>query len=357
MNLTLFGYPQTGKSTLLHLLTGGKAPCKHHDEREKEPISRIVSVHDPRLEKLSSLYPGKKKVFPSTEIIDLGGFSYGEIKTSSFLNHLRKADGLVHVVRAFNDSKVPHPKGRISPREDIEMMDEELLLADLITVETRLEKLEKDLKKAKDPDGLKEKEILGHLHSHLAQGKGIRELVLSEQEEKTIRSYALLTQKPILYAINIDEKDISALDNPGVIFSPHKKGTEVLAFWGKIESEILELEGDEKKVFLEEYGIKELTAPRFFRLTFSLLDIVSFFTIGKEEIRGWTIKSHTPAIKAAGAIHSDIEKGFIKAEVIPWDVLIAQGSLQAAKEKGVIRLEGKDYPVQDGDVVYFRFSP
>lgn len=356
MNFTLFGYPKTGKTTLFNLLTGAKIEIKAYEERKKEPNRRTYLVPDSRLDRLAALYPEKEKKPTSVDFVDLAGISYGEIKNSAYLNYLRKADGLTHVVRGFSDPQILHPKGQISPKDDILSMEEELILADLISIESRLDKLEKELRRAKHPEGEKEKEILEHLHPHLEEGKGIRQIHLPPAEEKVTKSFAFLTQKPLLHMINIDEKDIPHIESPERIYSIPKKEMALLAFCGKIESEIMELEGVEKEPFLKEYGLKELSATRFLKASSALLGAITFFTIGNKEVKAWIIKKNTSALKAAGIIHSDIEKGFIRAEVISWKELLEHGSFQEAKEKAAIRLEGKDYIVQDGDVIYFRFS-
>jgi hypothetical protein len=356
MNLTLFGYPKTGKTTFFNLLTGAKIEVKAYEDGKKEANQRTCFIPDSRLDRIASLYPEKKKITATFELVDLAGVSYGEVKNSTYLSALRKADALIHVVRGFQDPQISHPKGKISPRDDIPFMEEELILTDLISVTARLEKLEKDLKKAKDPEGEKEKELLSLFRSSLEEGKPIRELPFSPTEEKLIRSFAFLSQKPLLHIVNVDETDISLIENPEKIYPAEKPGTAVMAFCGKIEAEISELGDEEKDIFLKEYGLKELSAGRFFRTIPSLLQIISFMTIGKNEVRAWTVPLRSRAGQAAGAIHSDIEKGFIRAEVIHWDKLLECGSLQAAKDKGAIRLEGKDYPVEDGDVIYFRFA-
>ena len=210
--------------------------------------------------------------------------------------------------------------------------------------------------KAKNPEGEREMEWLTSLRSNLEEGKAIRELDLSPAEEKLFRSFAFLSQKPLFHMINVDEKDISLIQTPEQIFSSDRKRTAILAFCGRIEMEILELDEEEKDIFLEEYGFKELSAPMFLRSSYNLLNVITFFSIGKEEVKAWTIPKGTPALHAAGIIHSDIEKGFIRAEVIGWEELLDFGSFQAAKENAAIRLEGKDYTVQDGDVIYFRFT-
>jgi len=355
MNFTLFGYQKTGKTTLFNLLTGAKVEIKAYEEGKKEPNLRTCPVPDHRLDELSALYPDKEKKPATVDFVDLAGISYGEIKDSAYLDYLRRADGLTHVVRGFTDPQIPHPKGKISPKEDILSMEEELVLADLISVENRLEKLEKELKRTKQTEGEREKEALENLRSHLEEGKKIHQIPLSSSEDKMTRSFAFLTQKPLLHMININEKDIPQIENPELLYSISEKELAILAFCGKIEAEIIELE-EEKEAFLEEYGLKELSATKFLKASYNLLGAITFFTIGKEEVKAWTAIQNTTALKAAGLIHSDIERGFIRAEVIPWEELLEYGSFQAAKEKAAIRLEGKDYIIHDGDVIYFRFS-
>lgn len=356
MNFTLFGYPKTGKTSLFNLLTGAKIETHIYQDAKKEPNIRTCLVPDIRLDQLSTLYPEKKKKPVVVDFIDLAGMSYGEIKNETYLSHLRKADGLTHVVRSFQDAQIPYFKEKISPKEDILAMEEEIILADLVSIESRVEKLEKELKRAKTPEGEREKELLDSLHADLEEGRAIRELHLSQAEEKIIRSFAFLSQKPLIHMINLDEKDISLVESPEEIYSPSKEGIAVLAFCGKIEEEILELEEEDKNDFLQEFGLQELSAPRFLKTSYDLLNVISFFTIGKEEVKAWPLKKNTTAIKAASFIHSDIEKGFIRAETISWEDLIKHGSFQKAKENAVIHLEGKDYIVQDGDVIYFRFA-
>jgi len=357
MNITLFGYPKTGKTTLFNLLTGAKIDVKSYDTGKKELNRRTFPVPDSRLEKIWALYTEKNKIPTTIDFIDLAGISYGDVKSSAYLNYLRKADGLTHVVRGFLDAQIPHPKEKISPEDDIRSMEDELILSDLVSIEARLEKLEKELKKSIVPEGEKEKELFERLYPHLEEGKAIREIDLSPSEEKHSRSFSFLSQKTLLHMINVDEKDIPLIENPDEIYSSEKKGVKVLAFCGNIEAEILELEEKDKAAFLSEYGLRELSAPKFLKASYDLLEAITFFTIGKDEVKAWTIKANTTALKAAGSIHSDIEKGFIRAEVISWEELLKHSSFQAAKEKAAVRLEGKDYLVQNGDVIYFRFSP
>lgn len=356
MNFTLFGYPKTGKTTLFNLITGAKIEVKSYEDGKKELNQRTCPVPDPRFEKIWSLYPEKNKIPAAVDFVDLAGIAYGEVKDSTYLSTLRLANGLTHVVRGFQDERIPHPKGKINPEEDIRSMEEELILADLVSVESRLEKLDKELQKLKTPEGEKEKELLETLRPHLEEGKGIREMELSDQEEKLISSFAFLSQKRLLHMVNVDETDIPLIENPDKFAPSRKKGVAIQAFCGKIEMEILELENEEKKMFLAEYGLKELSAPKFLKSSYDLLKVITFFTIGKEEVKAWTIPEDTTALKAAGAIHTDIEKGFVRAEVISWEELLQHGSFQAAKENAAVRLEGKEYHVQDGDVIYFRFA-
>lgn len=357
MNITLFGYPKTGKTTLFNLLTGAKIDVKSYDTGKKELNRKAFPVPDSRLERICALYPEKNKIPTTVDFMDLAGISYGDVKNSAYLSYLRKADGLTHVVRGFLDAQIPHPKEKISPVDDILSMEEELILSDLVSIEARLEKLEKELKKSIVPEGEKERELFGRLRPHLEEGKALREIDLSPTEEKLSRSFSFLSQKTLLHMINVDEKDIPLIENPDKIYSSSKKGVKVLAFCGNIEAEILELEEKDKAAFLSEYGLREQSAPKFLKAAYDLLEAITFFTIGKDEVKAWTIKENTTALKAAGSIHSDIEKGFIRAEVISWEELLKHGSFQTAKEKAAVRLEGKDYLVQNGDVIYFRFSP
>jgi GTP-binding protein YchF len=356
VNLTLFGYPKTGKTTLFNLLTGARCEVKAYEDGRREPNQRTCHGPDDRLDWIAALYPDKKKIPVSYELIDLAGVSYGEVKNSIYLSALRKADALVHVVRGFIEPNIPHPRGIIRPPDDIHYMEEELVLTDLIQVTTRLEKLEKDLMKAKDPEGIKEKELFLRFRAGLEEGRAIRELPLSRAEHKLVSSFTFLSEKPLLHAVNCDEADTGCLENPEKSFGSSGPGTAVIGFCGKVETEIAELEEEERKVFLAEFGLRELSSGRFYRALPRLLGVISFFTVGKNEVRAWLIPEHSPAGEAAGAIHSDIERGFIRAEVITWQKLLEFGSLQSARDGGAIRLEGKDYIVQDGDVIYFRFA-
>ena len=362
VNVTLFGYPKTGKTTLFNLLAGAHAAVKAYDDGKREPNVRAVPLPDPRLDRIAAAYPDRRRVAASMDLTDLAGLSFGEVKTSLFLGHLRKADGLVHVVRAFADDDLPHARGRIDPAADARSMEEELVLADLVLADSRLERLDKDLKKMKDPEGEKERELLLRLRPALESGRGLRGLPITAAEEKLIRSFAFLSLKPLLHFLNIDEKDLASVRRPEALFpglaapAAGEPGRRFLAFCGRIESDLAELDETERASFMAEYGLAGMSAPLFAGQTAAFLDRISFFTVGKDEVRAWTVGKDATAAEAAGAIHSDIAKGFIRAEVVASEELLRHGTLTHAKEAGAIRLEGKDYIVRDGDVVYFRFA-
>jgi GTP-binding protein YchF len=364
VNVTLFGYPKTGKTTLFNLLAGAHVDVRAYDDGRREPNVRAVPLPDPRLDRIAAAYPDKKKVAASMDLTDLVGISFGEVKASLLLGHLRKADGLVHVARGFADPDVPPARGRVDPVADIRSMEEELVLADLVLVDGRLERLEKDLKKMKDPEGEKELQLLHRLRPSLESGRGLRDLPLAPAEEKLIRSFALLSLKPLLHFINIDEKDLPTIRRPEVLYpdlsapSPAAgEGRRLMAFCGRIESDIAELEPGDRQSFMAEYGLEAPSAPLFAADAAAFLGRQTFFTVGKDEVRAWTVRQEASALEAAAAIHSDIAKGFIRAEVIAAGELLRHGTLHQAKEAGAIRLEGKDYIVRDGDVIYFRFAP
>jgi ribosome-binding ATPase YchF (GTP1/OBG family) len=380
VNVTLFGYPKTGKTTLFNLLAGAHIEVRAYDDGRREPNVRAVPLPDPRLDRIAAAYPEKRKVAAALDLTDLVGISFGEVKTSLFLAHLRQADGLVHVVRGFADPDIPPARGRVDPAADIRSMEEELVLADLVLADGRLERLEKDLKKMKDAEGEKEREVLLKLRPALESGRGLREVALAPAEEKLIRSFAFLTLKPLLHFINIGEKDLASIRKPEALFpgladpaktgdtcprdmspsgasSPAGAGRRLLAFCGRIEADLTELEAADRASFMAEYGLAELSAPLFAAAAAAFLDRVSFITVGKDEVRAWTVRRGATALEAAGAIHSDIAKGFVRAEVVASEDLLNHGTLHHAKEAGAIRLEGKDYVVRDGDVVYFRFAP
>ncbi|MCX7973118.1 MAG: DUF933 domain-containing protein [Candidatus Aminicenantes bacterium] len=353
MILTIFGYPKTGKTTLFNLLSGTKGEIGAHKELKDSLHQRTISIPDPRLDQLSALYPEKRKIEATVEIVDLPGVAYGDIKAGKTLATLRRANGLLHVVRAFESTQLPYLRGEIDPLKDISFMEEELMVADLIVIENRLGKIEKELKRGSPTELHQEKELLLKLQAGLMEGQPIRTFTLTPQEEKTVRSYAFLSQKPLLHLINVDEKRLKTANS--WLFK-EKISSPFLIFAGLIESEIAQLDPEDRKAFLEEYGCGCGCQAAFFSLLPQWLNLIFFFTIGKDEVRAWPLPKNTPAQRAAGYIHSDMEKGFIRAEVVALESLLAYGSLQAVKEKGELRLEGKDYLIRDGDVVTFRFT-
>lgn len=352
MILMIFGYPKTGKTTLFNLLSGANVQVEAFRETKEEIHQKTVPIPDPRLDRLASLYPEKKKVSATVDLVDLPGVAYGDIKAGITLSTLRRADALLHVVRAFGNPQIPH-HGEINATKDISFMEEELILSDLAVIENRLTKLEKEQKRGAQASLLAEKEILLKLQTRLMEGQPIRQIELTPTEEKLIRSYTFLSQKPLLHLINVDEEKLRTIDS---WLKQNKKKDSFLIFAGLIESEISQLEPEERKSFLDAYGCGLGCQRAFFSILPGWLNLVFFFTIGKDEVRAWPIIKNTPALRAAGQIHSDMEKGFIKAEVISIEDLLVLGSLQAARDKGALRLEGKDYIIQDGDVVTFRFT-
>jgi len=357
MIVALFGYAGTGKTSLFEILSQKKTEIRHHQDGRPELPKAVCQVPDERLDRLASVYPDKKKVLVHLELVDFPGIATGEMSTNQYLAQLRQVDGLVHVVRSFQNPAVPHPRGRISPVDDLKAMMEELILSDLVMVTSRLEKLEKDLRKLKDPEAEREKALLEKIKPWLEEGQTVQHLQLTPSEEKMIRGFCLLSLKPILHLVNLDEKQLAFLDHPEELLTGLLPGLPVSAFCGKIEKEILELEEEERALFQSMYGLTESASSRFFKKLYEVMGLIHFYTIGKEEVRAWVIRKNTPALKAAGEIHSDIEKGFIRAEVLHFSELEKHGSWNQAKEAGAIRLEGKDYPVQDGDIIYFRFNP
>jgi len=356
VTVTLFGYPKAGKTTLFNLLAGARAAVHAYDDGKREPNVRTLRLPDPRLDGIAAATPDKKKVEAALDLIDLAGISFGEVKTSLLLGHLRKADGLVHVVRAFANADIPPARGRIDAAADVRGMEEELVLADLVLIDGRLERLGQDLRKMKDPEGEKERELLHRLRPALESGRGLRAVPMNAAEEKLVRAFAFLTLKPLLHFVNIDEKDLAMIRKPEALIPALASGRRALAFCGRIEADLAELEPGERGTFMAEYGLEGPSAPLFLGRAVDFLDRVSFFTVGKDEVRAWTVRRDAPAVEAAAAIHTDIAKGFIRAEVISAADLLRFGSLPHAKEAGAIRLEGKDYVVRDGDVISFRFG-
>jgi GTP-binding protein YchF len=354
MILTIFGYPKTGKTLLFNLLTEKKEKISKYSTASNEFHKAIVDVPDPRLKKLADFFE-TPPVYAKIEFLDAGAISLGEVKNSTFIDLLRRADGLVHLVRGFRDQEIVHAQGGIDPARDIAAMEDELKATDFLTVDKRLEKLALDIRKMKAKELQEEFELLQKLKIFLESGKPLREYAFSEKEDVLVRGFKFLSAKPLLNLVNADEttmKTYAALSRP----VEHKKCTVLFA--GKIEQELLELPEAERPLFQQEYGLADYRYLHddFVKTSYMLMDLVSFFTVGKDETKAWTIEKGSSAFVASGKIHSDIQKGFIRAEVIAWQEFLACDGFAKAKEKGLLRLEGKEYVVRDGEIVHFRFN-
>ena len=318
----------------------------------------VAKVPEPRLAQLATLYNPKKITYATVQYVDLGGMQKERMRES--LASLREVDTIAHVIRVFDDPSVPHAEGTIDPLRDATNLELELIFSDLEQIEKRLERLEKDLKKKADKNFELERTVLLKCKVHLESERPLRELELTAEERKPIGGFLFLSQRPMLFVLNLGDEEANQLDTA---VDRHKLGalqgrpnTAVVAVCGRLEAELAEMDDKEAVELLASYGLKEPGLNRLIRATYDLMGLTSFFTAGDPEVCAWTIHKGTNAVKAAGAIHSDIEKGFIRAEVVRWDDLLAAGSLGAAREKAQVRLEGKDYPVQEGDVILFRHS-
>jgi hypothetical protein len=361
MQIAIIGLPNSTKTTVFNALTRANRETSAFSTGQFEVHTATVDVPDPRVDRLSAMFKPRKTTYAKVTYADIAGLAKGVSEgglSGPLLNTISQSDALLHVVRAFEDPEVPHVEGSVNPRRDIDIIDGELLLSDMIIVERRVERLEAQLKKGSDKliraANEAELALMQQLKAQLDQGSLLRDLGLAPAELKMLRNYGLLTLKPMLIVLNIGENVAGcAIDSLNEYQHHH---TTIACLQGKLEMELAQLPPEEVSEFLAEYHIDELGLNRVIRFSYDLLGLHSFFTVGEDEVRAWTIPVGAPAVEAAGVIHTDLARGFIRAEVVAYDDLIGAGGLPAARQRGLLRLEGKDYVVQNGDILNIRFN-
>jgi len=359
MKTGIIGLPQVGKTSLFVMLTGQDVSQRAHNPREAH--LGVAKVPDDRLDRLAALYNPKKLVHASVEYADVAALSQEALKETAFAANLRNVDALAHVVRVFDDPSIPHV-GAIDPLRDIKNIDFDLIVTDLGQVEKRLERLEKDLKKMRTAELEKEDELLKRAKIHLETERPLREMEMTADDKKRVRGFMFLSEKPILYVLNIGESSTlgsdleAAVEKYGLQEVASRPNTGALAVCAKVEAELAEMGPEDAAEFLSSYGLTESGLVRLIRKSYELLGLISFFTVGEDECRAWTVERNSKAVDAAGAIHTDLSKHFIRAETIHWDALLEAGSEANARAHGTLRLEGKEYIVKDGDVLHIRHS-
>ncbi len=355
MRLGIIGLPQSGKTTLFNALTRGTQPTGQASGRI-EVHTAVVEVPDPRVDKLSGMFNPKKTIYAKVTYADIAGLDASSAKTGisgTLLNNLTQMDGFIHVLRVFDSENVPHPSGSVDPLRDLQAMDSEFVLNDLIAVERRQERLTEEIKKGGGRDKAviqREIDLFNRLHETLSAEVPLRDIEITAEDERFLSGFGMLSRKPVLIVLNLSEGQSAP-----VVDYAHKR-SQVVALQGELEMEIAQLPPDEAAAFLEEYGIEEPSLNRMIRLSYDLLGLMSFFTVGPDEVRAWTVHRGASAPEAAGEIHTDLQKGFIRAEVVAYDDLVGLGGYPEARAKGKLRLEGKDYIVQDGEILNIRFN-
>ncbi len=354
MILTLFGYPKTGKTLLFNLLAGQHETISKFSASSNDFHKAMVAVPDERLKKLADIFD-TPPVYTKIEFLDTGAIAFRDAKSSTFVDLLRRGDGLIHVVRGFEDKEILHAHDNIDPARDIREMEEELRTVDYFSIEKRLERLAGDIKKIKSKELLEEHDLLIILKTRLEENIPLRRIEMTESQLLRIKGFGFLSQKPIMHIINADEN--SYHQNKELI-TPLSDNALVQICCGQIETELLELSAEERTLFQDEYGLSgyQYIRENFIRSSYQLLRQQSFFTVGHDETKAWTLEQGASALEAAGKIHSDIQQGFIRAEVIGWKEFLDSGGFAQAKDKGTLRLEGKEYRVMDGEIVHFRFN-
>ena len=362
MKIGIVGLPNVGKSTLFNALTEVGAGAENYPFCTIDPNVGIVDVPDERLDRLEEIYEPDKKTPTTIKFVDIAGLvegaSEGEGLGNQFLSHIREVDAIAQVVRCFTSGDIAHVEGSLGPIRDIETINTELMLADLATVEKRIDKASRKAKGG-DKDQLEELEVLKKIKNSLEEGNNVRELELGRTGQRLIKELQLLTAKPIIYVCNIDESDLNWENNKyvkEVKKYAESKGAGVITVSAEIEADIAELDKEDKQMFLDELGIERSGLDSLIKASYKLLDLITFLTAGETEVRAWTVKRGSSAPQAAGKIHTDMERGFIRAEVVSFADLDRAGSIARAREEGLLRLEGKDYIIQDGDVCFFRFN-